>query len=53
MTEPFKNLLDADVVGQLRRHLIRVDPGFDGKRFAAGQSADQQGGTGRDGGGHG
>ena len=35
MTEPFKNLLDADVVGQLRRHLIRVDPGFDGKRFAA------------------
>ncbi|MFT3954789.1 MAG: DNA alkylation repair protein [Piscinibacter sp.] len=35
MAEPFKNLLNADIVGWLRLHLSRAWPGFDGQRFEA------------------
>src|SRR5512145_939818 len=33
MAEPFKNFLNADIVGWLRRHLSRAWPAFDGARF--------------------
>ncbi|WP_298834423.1 DNA alkylation repair protein [uncultured Piscinibacter sp.] len=35
MAEPFKNLLNPDTVGWLRRHLQRAWPAFDGQRFEA------------------
>lgn len=35
MPEPFKNFLNADIVGWLRRHLLRAWPSFDGERFEA------------------
>ncbi|MGE0582039.1 MAG: DNA alkylation repair protein [Steroidobacteraceae bacterium] len=35
MAEPFKNLIDREGVGELRRHLARAWPRFDGRRFEA------------------
>jgi 3-methyladenine DNA glycosylase AlkC len=35
MGEPFKNLLNATLVGTAAAHLQRVDPGFDARRFTA------------------
>jgi 3-methyladenine DNA glycosylase AlkC len=33
MAEPFKNFLNAEIVGWLRRHFTRAWPGFGGARF--------------------
>ena len=35
MAEPFKNLINAEVVKLMRRHLQRAWSGFDGARFEA------------------
>jgi hypothetical protein len=35
MAEAFKNLINADTVGQAARHLRRAWPGFDAARFEA------------------
>lgn len=35
MAEPFKNFLNAEIVGWLRLHLSRAWPAFDGPRFEA------------------
>ncbi|MBL8308612.1 MAG: DNA alkylation repair protein [Rubrivivax sp.] len=35
MAEPFKNLINAEVVEEAARHLARVAPGFDAARFTA------------------